>query len=351
MSNKTKESDKTKTPDKLDKFLAGGDITLNCLISDEGVNDIFEVTISNANNNKVSSLVKAIRTYCLDRFQDIDSTNLALYRVTFIADSVIINSLRNISEFEVESAIRMELQDTIFTHFPIQPQCIFGGKDLGLSELALKILENEEINGRTFFKVTKEKLECHGMKLGPVTALVDFAKEYKEKKLRSFSSYKTKKELNEMLCKYGIVSGDITCIPQFIPPTHTINESTPKFKLCIDNILRRIKNMGPVMNIIMNKKKWKVDEAFDPDYDYVYGIVSTETDWYFILHSTEGIYSTSRTEYRISLTENALKDDTELRKNVKRVLEVIVGLLKDRAVGSEELATKKRHIKEIVKKK
>ncbi|PKY16231.1 hypothetical protein RhiirB3_402654 [Rhizophagus irregularis] len=121
MSDKTKESDKTKTPDKLDKFLAGGDITLNCLISDEGVNDIFEVTISNANNNRVSSLAEAIRTRRLDRFQDIDSTNLALYRVAFIADSVIINSLRNISEFEVEGAIRMEPQDTIFTHFPIQP--------------------------------------------------------------------------------------------------------------------------------------------------------------------------------------------------------------------------------------
>ena len=107
----------------------------------------------------------------------------------------------------------------------------------------------------------------------------------------------------------------------------------------------------PQMNINMNKKKRKVDEAFDPDYDYVYGIVSTGTDWYFILHSTEGIYSTSRTEYRISLTEDALKDDTELRKNVKRVLEVIVGLLKDRAVGSEEPATKKRRVEEIIKKK
>ncbi|POG76360.1 hypothetical protein GLOIN_2v1557277 [Rhizophagus irregularis DAOM 181602=DAOM 197198] len=259
-------------------------------------------------------------------------------------------------------------------------------KDLGLSELALKILENEEINGRTFFKVTKEKLECHGMKLGPVTALVDFAKEYKEKKLRSFSSYKTKKELNEMLCKYGIVSGDITCIPQFIPPTHTINESTPKFKLCIDNILRRIKNMGPVYistilhtavsilddlvitpqaNIIGEENTGRVDYTIKKIISELLKeiicitegkqnqatMVSTETDWYFILHSTEGIYSTSRTEYRISLTENALKDDTELRKNVKRVLEVIVGLLKDRAVGSEELATKKRHIKEIVKKK
>jgi hypothetical protein len=81
------------------------------------------------------------------------------------------------------------------------------------------------------------------------------------------------------------------------------------------------------------------------------GIVSTGTDWYFILHSTEGIYSTSRTEYRILLTEDALEDPTELRKNVKRVLEVIVGLLKDRAVGSKEPATKKRCVEEIIKKK
>ena len=101
----------------------------------------------------------------------------------------------------------------------------------------------------------------------------------------------------------------------------------------------------------MNKKKWKVDEAFDPDYYYVYDIVSTGTDWYFILHSTKGIYSMSRTEYWISLTEDALKDDTELRKSVKRVLEVIIGLLKDREVGSEEPTTKKRRVEEIIKKK
>ncbi|GES98531.1 hypothetical protein GLOIN_2v1882275 [Rhizophagus clarus] len=56
MSDRTKESDKTKTPDKLDKFLTGEDITFNCLISDEGVNNIFEVMISNANNNKVACL-------------------------------------------------------------------------------------------------------------------------------------------------------------------------------------------------------------------------------------------------------------------------------------------------------
>ncbi|EXX78522.1 hypothetical protein RirG_014190 [Rhizophagus irregularis DAOM 197198w] len=101
------------------------------------------------------------------------------------------------------------------------------------------------------------------------------------------------------------------------------------------------------MNIKMNKKKRKASDVFNPDYEYVYGIVSTGTDWYFTLHSTEGIYSTSRTEYRISLTENTLKDSTELRKNVKRILEVIVGLLMDRASVSREPATKKRHVEEI----
>ncbi|GBC44437.2 hypothetical protein GLOIN_2v1725482 [Rhizophagus irregularis DAOM 181602=DAOM 197198] len=238
-------------------------------------------------------------------------------------------------------------------------------QNLNLVKDDFDIIENERVGGQDFFDLTQEELERHGMKLGPAKRLVN---------------------------------GDITRIPQFIPPIHTINESAPEFKLCIDDILRRIKNMGPVvdsneamrceyistilhtavsilgdlvitpqaniigeentgrvdyaikkiiselleeiicitegkqnqatmgicqnllqcrsacdMNINMNKKKRKVDEAFDPDYDYVYGIVSTGTDWYFILHSTEGIYSTSRTEYRISLTEGALKDDTELR--------------------------------------
>ncbi|CAG8786347.1 22103_t:CDS:2, partial [Dentiscutata erythropus] len=35
---------------------------------------------------------------------------------------------------------------------------------------------------------------------------------------------------------------------------------------------------------------------------------------------------TSDTEYRISLTKSALKDDTDPKRNVKRVMEVIVGL-------------------------
>ncbi|PKK71811.1 hypothetical protein RhiirC2_743954 [Rhizophagus irregularis] len=65
--------------------------------------------------------------------------------------------------------------------------------------------------------MTKEELRDYGMKGGPAKNLANFAKDCKKKKMRSFSSYKTKKELSEMLKKYGIVSGDITRIPQFIP--------------------------------------------------------------------------------------------------------------------------------------
>ena len=55
MSDKAEVPDKFKTSDKFEKFLADGDIILNCFIPGEGVNDIFVVPISNANNNRVSS--------------------------------------------------------------------------------------------------------------------------------------------------------------------------------------------------------------------------------------------------------------------------------------------------------
>ncbi|GET02452.1 hypothetical protein GLOIN_2v1672048 [Rhizophagus clarus] len=94
-------------------------------------------------------------------------------------------------------------------------------KELKLSEKVFEILENED-NGCDFFKITKEELERHGMKLGPATRLVDFAKD--------------------------IRSNSIMSIPQFTPDPHPIDESFKEFKLCIDDILRRIKNKGPVIN-------------------------------------------------------------------------------------------------------
>src|SRR5438876_250648 len=61
-------------------------------------------------------------------------------------------------------------------------------EDLGLSEKALEILENEEVDGRAFLKMTEQKFRDCGLKVGPAVKLADFAKECKEKKLKAFSS-------------------------------------------------------------------------------------------------------------------------------------------------------------------
>ncbi|GBC03368.1 hypothetical protein RclHR1_05090015 [Rhizophagus clarus] len=87
---------------------------------------------------------------------------------------------------------------------------------LELEEEDLEIIRKQRVSGRDFLNISKEELQGVGMKLGPAKRLADFAEECKEKKLCSFSTYKTHKDLSEVLEKYGIF-GDITRIPQFIP--------------------------------------------------------------------------------------------------------------------------------------
>ena len=89
-----------------------------------------------------------------------------------------------------------------------------GQENLELNEPAIKILENEEVNGLDFFDLTQEELERHRMKLGPAKRLVKFTKECKDKKKRAFFTYRS---LKEVLTKYGIKSSSITSIPQFEP--------------------------------------------------------------------------------------------------------------------------------------
>ncbi|RGB41882.1 hypothetical protein C1646_662731 [Rhizophagus diaphanus] len=49
-------------------------------------------------------------------------------------------------------------------------------------------------------------------------------------------------------------------------------------------------------------RKQKADTAFREDYDYLYGIITTATEWYFLLYTTEGISCTSETECHVSLS-------------------------------------------------
>ncbi|CAG8721351.1 12677_t:CDS:1, partial [Funneliformis caledonium] len=66
------------------------------------------------------------------------------------------------------------------------------------------IIHKEKVNSCTFLNITEEKLQNIGLSLEPVSNIAVFAKECKNKKLRSFSSYRTKKDLKEVLVKYDV---------------------------------------------------------------------------------------------------------------------------------------------------
>ncbi|RGB22224.1 hypothetical protein C1646_782603 [Rhizophagus diaphanus] len=101
-----------------------------------------------------------------------------------------------------------------------------------------------------------------------------------------------------------------------------------------------------------NKKKRTLDQAFGNDYfDYIYGIVTTGMEWHFIIYTPDGIIFTSDSEYQINLTKSMIKNNPELLlSNVKRVISIIVGLLKDRVSVDSSLTSKRARIKKFIKK-
>src|ERR1051325_2404822 len=82
------------------------------------------------------------------------------------------------------------------------------------------------------------------MKGRPAMTLVKFAKECKDKKLRLFSSYKTKKELSEVLRKYEIDSNEITKILHFELEPVEIDDEDEELEQCITEIKCRMRIIG-----------------------------------------------------------------------------------------------------------
>ena len=82
--------------------------------------------------------------------------------------------------------------------------------------------------------------------------------------------------------------------------------------------------------------------------------MTTATEWHFLLYTPDGISCTSRNPLNIRFVETALEegseDEKELCKNVKRVMEVIVGLLRERVDVEKEPKNKKASVQEYLKK-
>ncbi|PKK78409.1 hypothetical protein RhiirC2_770219 [Rhizophagus irregularis] len=253
-----------------------------------------------------------------------------------------------------------------------------------LVEEDLEIIRKQRVNGRTFFKITKDELERHGMKLGPATTLVEFAKEYKElkqcirelkRRLRNMGSVVA--DSNEaMRCEYisvilhaslhivkRVTKKDLILEPHFEvigeESTSHVDYAIKALEelICITEGKSYQVNISFAQNLIqcesalqVNKKKRK---TLEDNFDYIYGIVTTATEWYFILYTTEKISCTSQESLNIRLVRSALNENSEaekeLCKNVKRVMEVIVGLLKDRLEVEREPSKKKNGFKGILK--
>ncbi|PKY56760.1 hypothetical protein RhiirA4_508109 [Rhizophagus irregularis] len=110
----------------LTKFLEGKDITFNCLISDEEA--IFDVTVFNGSNNRVSTLANVIRNRRLDRFQNTDSSKLILYMNKAEADNVVILGLKNDKGAILSGTELMKHENTFLSYFNGQPSPKYQGE-------------------------------------------------------------------------------------------------------------------------------------------------------------------------------------------------------------------------------
>ncbi|RHZ46107.1 hypothetical protein Glove_634g24 [Diversispora epigaea] len=123
--------------------------------------------------------------------------------------------------------------------------------------------------------------------------------------------------------------------------------------ICITETKRNTENIGTIQNILqlenafyLNKMQ-KTDRDSKDYYDYIYGIVTTADKWSFLMYTPENIYL-SEGSYPIKIDKEELRNSTELRKGLKQVMEIIVGLLKDRIEVDDSFASKKNRVKDIL---
>src|SRR5688572_11871667 len=95
-----------------------------------------------------------------------------------------------------------------------------------------------------------------------------------------------------------------------------------------------------------NKRKRK---RVEPEFDYIYGIVTTGTKWWYVMftNETKKIYTTANAYAdTIPLEKEALHDDSELKRTVKKAVATIAWMLQDRAGVGEDSLAKKRRVEE-----
>ncbi|CAG8799850.1 4081_t:CDS:2, partial [Racocetra persica] len=105
-----------------------------------------------------------------------------------------------------------------------------------------------------------------------------------------------------------------------------IDDNYKAFNHCMDDIILKLSNVETMVDaneamrsIKSVKDLFCVTEAESPElasendyFDYLYGIVSTATEWHFIIYTPDGVYATSNSEYQINLSKTAIKENPNM---------------------------------------
>ncbi|CAG8611414.1 2778_t:CDS:2, partial [Ambispora gerdemannii] len=224
-------------------------------------------------------------------------------------------------------------------------------EDLQLDEDDFKILRDDKISGRDFLKLGRDDFERHGMKLGPASRIVDFAKEY-----------------------------GVEAIPLFELPRYEIEDNDQHFAHCMADILFRMKHYGSlVLDSLESMRNEYVSTllhtalhiagdltrkefSMRPEYEIVgdessgrvdYGIKESEnlicvTEDKVQRSILEEISQASEVPYSIEFNKKALEKKLRgipnIFKGVKKVLGIIVELLKDRACVEKSPDSKRARV-------
>ncbi|CAG8688677.1 22092_t:CDS:2, partial [Dentiscutata erythropus] len=118
-------------------------------------------------------------------------------------------------------------------------------QELNVSEGVFGILRKAKVNGQSFLMMTKDKFIEAGVAFSPAIIL---AKEAELLKSRTIRSYHTIENLREVLKSYKISGDSIIDIPQFEPVTHKLEVDNSSLCFCIEDIKRKLENMGSVID-------------------------------------------------------------------------------------------------------
>ncbi|RGB39786.1 hypothetical protein C1646_754026 [Rhizophagus diaphanus] len=160
--------------------------------------------------------------------------------------------------------------------------------------------------------------------------------------LKIIRKEKTLKDLKEVLAKYRIDGNGISAICQFPLKIYTLEDNDEELIQCVKEIKHRLKNM----RTLLADSNEAMHEENTGHVDYAVKILEE------LICITEGKLYQVVIGFAQNLVqcENALQvnkkqgseEEKELFRNVKRMIEVVVSLLKDRVDVEKEPAIKKQ---------